>query len=100
MNTLIAFLVPLRGGGFGGGFGIVSLVVIALLIGLVIYLLLRDRKRTAPVAAAPIVQPQDDALRVLADRLARGEIGVDEYQERVAVLRGTPLVPQPPAQPE
>jgi putative membrane protein len=40
----------------------------------------------APGEAAE--QPRDDALRILDERFARGEIDVDEYTRRRDVLRG------------
>ena len=35
----------------------------------------------------PAPRPEDDALKVLADRLASGDITPDEYLQRVSVLR-------------
>lgn len=35
----------------------------------------------------PGPRPEDDALKVLADRLASGDITPDEYLQRVSVLR-------------
>jgi len=39
---------------------------------------------------APQPRPEDDALKVLADRLASGDISPDEYLQRVSVLRQQP----------
>lgn len=35
-------------------------------------------------------RPAGTPEQVLRDRLAAGELGVEEYQERLAALRGTP----------
>lgn len=34
--------------------------------------------------------PPQDAMEILRERLARGEIGSEEYRTRADVLRGTP----------
>lgn len=52
-----------------------------------------------PAPQAP--RPEDDALKVLADRLASGDIAPDEYLQRVSVLRQqgpAPHTPSPDAQ--
>lgn len=38
----------------------------------------------------PQARPEDEALKVLADRLANGDITPEEYLERVSVLRQQP----------
>nr|NLI49880.1 SHOCT domain-containing protein [Propionibacterium sp.] len=40
-----------------------------------------------PWGQQPQPRPEDEALKVLADRLAAGDITPDEYLERVGVLR-------------
>jgi putative membrane protein len=35
--------------------------------------------------------PDGDALRILEERYARGEIGIDEFEERRRVLLGAPV---------
>lgn len=62
--------------------------------------------RTGPAApwrgpgSAPAPAPRPAAEQILADRLARGEIDVDDYRQRLAVLRGGPdpgsAAPPPP----
>ena len=39
------------------------------------------------------VSPTSNALAILADRLARGEVSPDDYRAAVAVLRETPPPP-------
>jgi len=53
--------------------GVVAVLVIALI------------RRTGPTEAAP----QDTPVETLRQRLARGEIDVDEYQHRLEALRGS-----------
>ena len=76
-----------------------GIVIVATLIGLVIYLALRNHKLKAnatPASAVspPPVTPEVSALSILADRLARGEISVEEYQERAGALRPEVAPPQ------
>ncbi len=40
--------------------------------------------------SGPVARPEDDALKLLADRLASGDITPEEYQQRVSVLRQQP----------
>ena len=40
-----------------------------------------------PWGPQPALRPEDEALKVLADRLASGDITPDEYMARVSVLR-------------
>lgn len=40
-----------------------------------------------PWGQQPAARPEDEALKVLADRLAAGDIAPDEYLERVSALR-------------
>ncbi|MFD8482749.1 SHOCT domain-containing protein [Kitasatospora sp. NPDC059673] len=49
---------------------------------------------SAPQGRAP------EAERVLAERLARGEIDVEEYRHRLAALRGEPGGDSPPSGPD
>lgn len=71
------------------GYGIAGLVglfinLMALaLIALAVVLIVRALSR--PSHATPT-----SAQRILAERFARGEIDVEEYQERLRVLRGEP----------
>lgn len=52
----------------------------------------------APGAPQPQARPEDEAIRILADRLANGEIAPDEYLARVSVLRQQQPPMQPPTQ--
>ncbi len=106
----------MHGGGFGGG-GIVMCLLFLLLIGAVIFMMKRGAYgppwarrgfgggfRPGPGAPSdgqapgaqpqffgpwgqPVPRPEDEALKVLADRLANGDITPDEYLQRVSVLR-------------
>jgi len=90
---------------YGHGFGfigpIVLLVLGAALVAVVVWALTRNRAHAsaapgagptgvgspvAPAATARIVE--DDALRIVRERLARGEITVDEYAALAEALRG------------
>ncbi|GAA3753432.1 hypothetical protein GCM10022205_45430 [Spinactinospora alkalitolerans] len=65
-------------------------LVIALLIGLGVFLLSRrGGGRRPPWASAP-EPPEAGARRVLADRFAAGDIGVDEFMERAGALNWVP----------
>ncbi|MEZ0066394.1 putative membrane protein [Streptacidiphilus sp. MAP12-20] len=88
-------------GGFGhhGWFwifpGITMILFWALLIVLIVLLWRAVTGRSRPRwAAKPGPQPPapgaQNAEQVLADRLARGEIEVEDYHRRLAALRGTP----------
>jgi putative membrane protein len=65
---------------------VITMMVVATVVvvtGLAAYRALSGRGESVPVPEP--VRP--DAESVLADRLARGEIGDDEYWSRLAVLR-------------
>lgn len=87
-------------GGFGGGsmmfgiFGFIcTLVVLALLALLVIFLVKRSKGQMGtggPRMHGHLHQPSmPPALQVLDERLARGEIEVEDYTTRKAALLGT-----------
>jgi uncharacterized membrane protein len=91
MNTLLTHLAD-RGGRFGrhGGAPWLSLVVVLLVAAAVAALvmwLLRRRGGQLPTASSTSA-----AQAIVAERLARGEIGPDEYHSLLATLRGeTPV---------
>ena len=109
----------MRGGpGRGGGMsllhiiasGIGSLIALAVLVALVVLIIKlltgwRPKGRYAgwaPQAAAPAAapaapeDPTDSALRILNERLANGEIEVDDYYARRTALKGPdPHRPEP-----
>jgi putative membrane protein len=74
-------------GGGGGGWVILLVVMILLIIvaSAAVWLFLASARRgsggTHPQSARP------SAVDLLDERLARGEIGPDEYRERLAALR-------------
>ncbi|MEV4561928.1 SHOCT domain-containing protein [Kitasatospora sp. NPDC049285] len=72
--------------------GLAFLLLLLLIAGVALLLWRTQAHRTAPPPAphwggpeAPL--PAPEAERLLAERLARGEIEVDEYRERLAALR-------------
>lgn len=80
--------MPMHPGGLAMFVGIAgfvaTLVVIAAIVAIVI-VASRRRKGTGPVPPRPVVPP---ALQVLDERLARGEIEIDDYLNRKAALLG------------
>ena len=88
--------------------GIGLMVLIAATAALVTWLVLRGRPAAAGAAmaapSAPVASasPTASAETILAERLARSEIGPDDYRSMLAALRGgvvspTSLAPEPPA---
>lgn len=108
------------GPGMGGGSSLLwgfmgfigTLVVLALLALLVVYLVKRAKgKKFGPGGPGPLGHhphhrpPMPPALQILDERLARGEIEVEDYMTRKAALLGsggpvpnewTPQAPPPP----
>jgi putative membrane protein len=78
-------------GGWGYGLGILAMVLFwgALILVIVAMVRYAGRDRSAgypPETSAASPQPSR-AEEILAERFARGEIGADEYRERLDVLR-------------
>lgn len=87
---------PMPGGnGLGMAFGIAgfvgTLVFLALIVVLVMYLIKRN-KQGQPVGPGPR-SPLPPAVQILDDRLARGDIDIEDYLHRKAALMGD--VPKP-----
>jgi len=80
--------------------GVFSLIFLALLVTLVIVLVKKYRKGNlhlppfAPMAPNPESDPYLSALKLLNERLANGDIDVDDYYARRTALKG----PDPTAQ--
>ncbi|MFI7602389.1 SHOCT domain-containing protein [Actinoplanes sp. NPDC049681] len=76
------------GSGMGAGGWILMLLTVALLLTLLVVVVVRPlvSRDTVPPAVGGSV---DDAEKVLADRLARGDITTDEYEQRLHVLRAS-----------
>ena len=75
--------------GFGGG--LFAAIICALVIAFIVILIVRfahhnsDRIQTAsPERSAP---PESDAMKILNERYAKGEIGDEEYKNKKANLR-------------
>lgn len=98
-----------RGGGrhwWGVGGLLLMLALVAATVALTMLLVNRRVPTTASaVGGAPVPPPVPGPLAgaeaILAERLARGEIGPDDYRASVAALRGQPAGVQvdPPAAP-
>lgn len=75
-----------------------ALVLITLITLLVIFLVRRGKTHPAPTVFRPSLPP---ALQLLDERLARGEIEIDDYLNRKAAMLGTPTTAaEPTAWPE
>jgi uncharacterized membrane protein len=75
----------------GLGAGIATLLLIAVVATLVIVLIRRYRNGAGDKAGVLV---QSTALQILDERLARGEIDINDYQARKAVLLGAVVPPQ------
>lgn len=80
------------GGMDGGGWILISLLWIVLVVAIVwavAQLLPRSGRREPETSRTP------DARAILDERLGRGEIDIDTYDEVRATLEGTPRAPRP-----
>lgn len=77
-----------EGGGAWGAwvFMAIMMVMFFALVAAVLYALLRPRHRAGDVATSPRAAG-DDALRLLDERFARGDIEAEDYTRRRDVLR-------------
>jgi putative membrane protein len=77
----------------GGGhwwWWLIGLGVLTVIVVLAVWVIVRIAQPASAHgvdAGVPLALPRGSAEEVLADRLARGEIDVDEYRERLAALR-------------
>jgi len=71
-----------------------TLLVLALITALVIFLVRRGKNHPAPINVRPPLPP---ALQLLDERLARGEIEIDDYLNRKAAMLGAPTTAAEPA---
>ncbi|MGY1735059.1 SHOCT domain-containing protein [Geodermatophilus sp. SYSU D00684] len=76
------------------GWGWFTLTASAVLLIAVVVGLFRALMRTG--GQPPPAPPRPTAEELLAERLARGEIGEDEYRSRLAALRGSSSAPRTP----
>jgi putative membrane protein len=77
--------------GWGYGLMTVSMILFwgAVIFGIVLLVRYFSRSGQPPAAPPPqSAEPPPSPERLLAERFARGEIGEEEYQQRLAVLRG------------
>ena len=65
-------------GGWGWGWGVLMMILIVAVIGLIVWGILWEARRAGGKTDG---HPHDRAREILAERLARGEITPDEYQE-------------------
>ena len=88
-----------HGYGYGGGshWGLWILIIVTMVIfwgalAWIIVTLVRHRGTapgsTNPSSGSGSAQPGSDALRILNERLARGEIDEDEYTRRRSLIEG------------
>jgi putative membrane protein len=79
-------------GGWGAGrwiaMGLMMLAFWGLLAALAVYLIRTTTHRPAD-SSGPTGTSPDQAMRILAERFARGEIDADEYSARRDVLRSS-----------
>ncbi len=89
-----------HGYGYGGGthWGLWVLMIVAMVIfwgalAWIIVTLVRHRGvppgSTPPTSGPGSAQPGSDALRILDERLARGDIDEDEYTRRRSLIEGS-----------
>ncbi len=78
--------------GLAGFFG--TLLLITLITVLVVFLVRRNKHLPAPAGYRPPLPP---ALQLLDERLARGEIEIDDYLNRKAAMPGAPTTAAEPA---
>jgi len=83
--------------------GIAWLLLLLVLVAVLVLLWRALQRGSGPVAprwSPPPEAPPTGPEQILADRLARGEIDVDDYHRRLAALRGDQPPPPPPAPPK
>lgn len=71
--------------GSGWAWGVLMMFVLLVAIVVVVWLVTRAAQSASPPGAS--ADPHHQAREILAIRLAKGEIGVEEYQSRVEQLR-------------
>jgi putative membrane protein len=83
LSAIAADRYGMMDGGDGNGWmwawGALMLLLVVAVIGLVAWAIARNTQHSGP-------HPHDRAREILAERLARGEITPEEYQERVQHL--------------
>lgn len=72
-------------GGDGGWMWLWGIGLMALLVILVAWIVHASTRSATPVATPPR-DPRDRGREILAERLARGEVSVEEYRERLREL--------------
>ena len=79
---------PGRGGPFVGF--LVLLLIIAAVVVVVLFVRQERTRRHGPLATAGGASASFEALRILDERFAKGEIDADDYKIRRDLLRDTP----------
>ncbi len=75
-------------GGWGAGGWIAMMFVMVVFWAAVVAAIVFAVRSSQHAPAAPGAPTGNDALRILDERFARGEIDADEYQQRRALLGG------------
>jgi putative membrane protein len=75
-------------GGWGPGAWVAMAFVMIVFWGAVVAAIVFAVRATHNAPTGPAAPPGPDALRILDERFARGEIEADEYQRRRDLLRG------------
>lgn len=77
-------------GWLGGLIGLLFFLIVVAIIVWAILMVARDRHYHHPLhwGSGP-VEPSSDALKILNERFARGEISVEEYTERRDLIKGS-----------
>jgi uncharacterized membrane protein len=98
MTTLSALVaVPLEIHGHPGGFslldpllGLSGVFLVAALLVLAFLLMRRHGLLPEQLGHRPRPSPEDGARRILAERMAQGEVSAEEFLERASLLNWTP----------
>ena len=77
-------------GGFGLAWMLINLLVLVGVVALVAWALVRAFSARGKGGGAP-EDRADSAEEILRNRFARGEIGPEEYEQSLSVLRGEPV---------
>jgi uncharacterized membrane protein len=74
----------------GHGVSLFFLLLLAVAVVLAVALLTRGRTQVPTRAVASVTNPVSDAVRILDERFARGEVDVEDYKVRRELLASRP----------